>query len=301
MRSLLSDPGTEHISILDTGRTALLHMEFLDDRRVELHSVDARETSALAFELLRNPFDIAIQLAVSPLVYSISEPFAAFDDLLGPQRALLECARLGYVPRLLLFSSSEVYGGGAKGERFSERSPLQPRTAYAAAKAGADLLADSYRRCYGTAHVTLRLFNQIGAGKQVLQRGGIVPQAIKALRDGSPLNVYNPNATRDFVPIADTIRAIRRAISAFDDIVGETINICSGTYRSVESVVADIETLTASSIARDVTLAREGDVDHLCGDGRRALELLGFQVQTSWLDALRAVLDGALYEDSFNE
>src|ERR671921_2834658 len=99
MRSLLSDPGTEHISILDTGRTALLHMESLDDRRVELHSVDARETSALAFELLRNPFDIAIQLAVSPLVYSISEPFAAFDDLLGPQRALLECARLGYVPR----------------------------------------------------------------------------------------------------------------------------------------------------------------------------------------------------------
>ncbi|MBI5012249.1 MAG: GDP-mannose 4,6-dehydratase [Methylocystis sp.] len=60
---------------------------------------------------------------------------------------LLDISRKYKIQRFIFISTDEIYGEIRKGE-FSEKSPLQPNSPYAAAKAAADLLVKSYIRTY---------------------------------------------------------------------------------------------------------------------------------------------------------
>ena len=74
---------------------------------------------------------------------------------------LLDAIREQPVERFILFSSSEVYGT-ALYEPMDEEHPLNPRSPYAATKAGADRLAYSYYVTYGLPIVIVRPFNNYG-------------------------------------------------------------------------------------------------------------------------------------------
>ena len=65
------------------------------------------------------------------------------------------------VERFILISSSEVYGT-AEGAPMDEEHPLNPRSPYAATKAGADRLAYSYWVTYDLPIVIVRPFNNYG-------------------------------------------------------------------------------------------------------------------------------------------
>ena len=74
---------------------------------------------------------------------------------------LLDAIRETPVERFLLISSSEVYGT-AERDPMDEEHPLNPRSPYAATKAGGDRLAYSYRITYGLPIVIVRPFNNYG-------------------------------------------------------------------------------------------------------------------------------------------
>ena len=75
---------------------------------------------------------------------------------------LLDAMRASPVERFILISSSEVYGT-AESDPMDEEHPLNPRSPYAATKAGADRLAYSYFVTYDLPIVILRPFNNYGA------------------------------------------------------------------------------------------------------------------------------------------
>ncbi len=75
---------------------------------------------------------------------------------------LLDAMRATPVERFVLISSSEVYGT-AERDPMDEDHPLNPRSPYAATKAGADRLAYSYFVTYDLPIVILRPFNNYGA------------------------------------------------------------------------------------------------------------------------------------------
>ena len=74
---------------------------------------------------------------------------------------LLDAIRETPVERFLLISSSEVYGT-AERDPMDEEHPLNPRSPYAATKAGGDRLAYSYCVTYGLPIVIVRPFNNYG-------------------------------------------------------------------------------------------------------------------------------------------
>ena len=74
---------------------------------------------------------------------------------------LLDAMRSTPVERFILISSSEVYGT-AESDPMDEEHPLNPRSPYAATKAGADRLAYSYWTTYELPIVILRPFNNYG-------------------------------------------------------------------------------------------------------------------------------------------
>ena len=119
---------------------------------------------------------------------------------------LLDAIREAPVERFILISSSEVYGT-AESAPMDEEHPLNPRSPYAATKAGGDRLAYSYHVTYELPIVILRPFNNYGPFQHPEK---VVPRFItQALRD-EPLTIHGDgHASRDWLFVEDDARGDR--------------------------------------------------------------------------------------------
>src|ERR671924_1849729 len=107
---------------------------------------------------------------------------------------LLDAIRRRPVERFILISSSEVYGT-AEYAPMDEEHPLNPRSPYAATKAGADRLAYAYWVTYGLPIVIVRPFNNYGP-RQHPEKG--IPRFITQALQGRKLTVHGDgHASRD--------------------------------------------------------------------------------------------------------
>ncbi len=129
---------------------------------------------------------------------------------------LLDAIRETPVERFVLISSSEVYGT-AEAAPMNEEHPLNPRSPYAATKAGADRLAYAYHVTYGLPIVILRPFNNYGPRQHPEK---VVPRFITSALADEPLTVHGDGtATRDWLYVDDDAEAIEAAIEADIDTV----------------------------------------------------------------------------------
>jgi dTDP-glucose 4,6-dehydratase len=119
--------------------------------------------------------------------------------------ALLNAVRR-HGKRLLQVSTDEVYGNIQTGHFSVESDPLLPRSPYAAAKAGGELLCRSYVVSYGADVVITRGCNTIGP-RQYPEK--LIPLFItNALRD-QPLPLYGDGLqVRDWLYVDDAAAAI---------------------------------------------------------------------------------------------
>src|ERR1051326_8040073 len=109
---------------------------------------------------------------------------------------LLDAIREAPVERVILISSSGVYGTAGEAPR-DEEHPLNPRSPYAATKAGADRLAYSYFVTYDLPIVIVRPFNNYGPRQHPEK---VIPRFITQALRGEPLTVHGDgHATRDWL------------------------------------------------------------------------------------------------------
>jgi dTDP-glucose 4,6-dehydratase len=220
---------------------------------------------------------------------------------------LLDAIRRTPVERFILFSSSEVYGT-AECAPMHEEHPLNPRSPYAATKAGSDRLAYSYFVTYGLPITIVRPFNNYGPHQHPEK---VVPRFItQALKD-EPLTVHGDgHASRDWVFVEDVAEAIDAVIeSDVDAVAGEVVNIATGRDISVEEI-ADLvlERLGKPASLKVHTPERPGQVDRHIGSTDKAQKLLGWRARTSfeeglertigWYDENRAWWESPLRSDS---
>src|SRR3954467_7414955 len=154
--------------------------------------------------------DVIVNAAAeSHVEKSIAEGASEFvtTNVEGTQ-ILLDAIRQTPVERFVLISSSEG-DGTAETAPMDERHPLEPRSPYAATKAGADRLAYSYWVTYGLPIVILRPVNNYGPREH---REKVAPRFItQALRD-EPLTIHGDgHASRDWLYVADDAEAIEAA------------------------------------------------------------------------------------------
>jgi dTDP-glucose 4,6-dehydratase len=124
-------------------------------------------------------------------------------NVLGTQAVLEACREHGR--RLLMISTDEVYGqGDVGGGLFAEDHRLLPRSPYAAAKAGADLLCHAYHQTYGVNVTVVRGTNAFGPRQ--LER--VIPTYSTAALEGRPIPVYGQGRQRrEFLHVHDWVRA----------------------------------------------------------------------------------------------
>src|SRR5438309_9458186 len=113
---------------------------------------------------------------------------------------LLDAIRDTPVERFILISSSEVYGT-AEYAPMDEEHPLNPRSPYAATKAGADRLASSYFTTYDLPITIVRPFNNYGPRQHPEK---VVPRFITQALGDEPLTVYGDgHASRHSLYVTD--------------------------------------------------------------------------------------------------
>src|ERR671930_115648 len=147
---------------------------------------------------------------------------------------LLDAIREAPVERFILFSSSEVYGT-AEYAPMDEEHPLNPRSPYAATKAGADRLAYSYFVTYGLPVVIVRPFNNYGPRQHPEK---VIPRFVTQALLGEPLTIHGDgHASRDWLYVDDDAEAIEAIIAAdLDSVAGEVLNVATGVDVSIAEV-----------------------------------------------------------------
>jgi dTDP-glucose 4,6-dehydratase len=242
--------------------------------------------SGLVRELVEGVDVIVNAAAESHVEKSIEDGASEFvtTNVEGTQ-ILLDAIRQTPVERFILVSSSEVYGT-ADYAPMDEEHPLNPRSPYAATKAGADRLAYSYYVTYGLPIVIVRPFNNYGPRQHPEK---VVPRFITQALADEPLTIHGDgHASRDWLYVGDDAEAIEAIVEApIDDIAGEVLNIATG----VDISVADIAGLVLEVLGKPADLVRYvderlGQVDRHIGSTDKTAKLVGWQAQTSFTEGL---------------
>src|SRR5207237_10863631 len=148
-------------------------------------------------------------------------------------RCRLDACREPPLEAFILISSSEVYGT-AECAPMAERHPLEPRSPYAATKAGGDRLAYAYHVTYELPIVIVRPFNNYGPRQHPEK---VIPRFITQALSDEPLTIHGDgHASRDWLYVDDDAEAIESIIAADDQVIGEVINVATG----IDITVSDI-------------------------------------------------------------
>jgi dTDP-glucose 4,6-dehydratase len=225
-------------------------------------------------EVLGSGVDIVVNFAAETHVDRSIEDSGAFvrTNVLGTQ-VLLDAARAHGVSRFVQISTDEVYGALGETGAFTEDSPLAPSSPYAASKAAADLLVQSYRRTYGLPTLITRCSNNYGS-RQYPEK--IIPLFIIKLMRDEPVPLYGDGGNvRDWIHVRDHCRAIDLVWR--HGRVGEVYNIGGGCERSNLELTHALLSLLGkpASLIRPVA-------DRPGHDWRYALDCAKIQSELGW-------------------
>jgi dTDP-glucose 4,6-dehydratase len=175
--------------------------------RYEYYCVDISDPKSVHEVLSNHSYFAVVNFAAeSHLDRSIiyQEPFVR-TNIVGTT-TLLDAARQNGVKRFLQISTDEVYGAQGAASRFTENSPLNPSSPYAASKAAADLLVLAAHKTYGQDVVITRSSNNYGPyqfpDKQIplMISQALADQALLLSGDGSQI--------RDWIHVEDHCAAV---------------------------------------------------------------------------------------------
>jgi dTDP-glucose 4,6-dehydratase len=241
---------------------------------------------ALVADIVRDVDVIINAAAESHVEKSIVDGAREFvtTNVEGTQ-VLLDAIREAPVERFVLISSSEVYGT-AESAPMDEDHPLNPRSPYAATKAGADRLAYSYYVTYELPIVIVRPFNNYGPYQHPEK---VVPRFITQALADLPLTVHGDgHASRDWLYVEDHAEAIDAVLAAeLGDVAGEVLNVATGVDISVSQIADVVLDQLGKPASLKVHLPeRPGQVDRHIGSTEKAERLLGWRARTSFEDGL---------------
>ena len=203
---------------------------------------------------------------------------------------LLDAIRETPVERFILISSSEVYGT-AEYAPMDEEHPLNPRSPYAATKAGADRLVYSYFTTYDLPVVIVRPFNNYGPRQHPEK---VIPRFITQALTDRPLTIHGDgHASRDWLHVDDDAEAIEALIVAdIDAIAGEVINVATGVDLSVSQIAdAVLDAVGKPDSLRSYVDERLGQVDRHIGSTDKAERLVGWRARTSFDEGLARTVE----------
>ena len=236
--------------------------------------------------------DIVFHLAaLIGIPYSYSAPASYVNaNIIGTLNVLQAC-REARVRRLIVTSTSEVYGT-ARYTPIDEAHPLHGQSPYSASKIAADKLSESFFCSFDLPVVILRPFNTYGPRQSAR---AVIPTILsQALSGAEEICLGSLTPKRDLTYVEDTAQAFMLAAEK-PGIEGETIHFGQGMAYSVEEVAQRCLDAVRSS-ARIVSVEQrrrpeKSEVGLLLCDASKAKRLLGWSPRFALDEGLLATAD----------
>ncbi len=275
---------TRSTSTHGTSQIELKHLKSVagELERVIAGSVSSPETTRIIEDAAP---DVIMHLAAEAYVpRSFEHPEEVFAvNAMGTLYVLEAARRLPRLERVLVTSSSEIYGTALGDRAIDESHPLNPTSPYAASKAAADRLAYSYRDTWKMPIAIIRPFNCYGP-RHVYD---VIPKFIKLALEDRDLTIYGSGEQRrDFTFVTDMVRGFL-LMGSHPKAIGEVVNFGSGVSHSIAHTAELIVALAGSSSRIVNNTARLAEVNHLRCDAAKAGRLFGWKPEVDLEEGLK--------------
>ena len=248
---------------------------------------------------IRDPFqinslveDIDIIFNLAALIgipYSYAAPQSYVEtNLLGTMN-ILEAAKKHKVSKVVLTSTSEVYGTAIK-VPINEEHPLQAQSPYSATKIAADMMGKAYACSFGTPVTIVRPFNTFGPRQSMR---AVIPTIITQALKGKSIKLGDTNPVRDFNYVLNTCEGfIAAAIKGKNN--AEIYNLASGEEHTIGETANIIAELMGAKLELTHDPNRDrpsnSEVMRLLGDYSKAKTELEWSPHFSFIEGLKETI-----------
>jgi len=261
------------------------------DLDIKEHNVEAARKAAAntegSYELIRGSVtddqlvndlvtDVDVvyhQAAQAGVRKSLEEPAKVNHYNVDGTITLLEAARAHDIDRVIVASSSSVYG---KPEYlpYDEDHPKESVSPYGVSKLATEQYARVYNEIYGLPTVSLRYFTVYGP--RMRPNMAMTNFVSRCLHDEPPVIYGTGDQTRDFTYV-DDVKRVNEQLLTDDSADGEILNIGSTDNIDIQTLAEVVRDELAPELDIVYDDAREGDAEHTHADISKANELLGYE------------------------
>jgi dTDP-glucose 4,6-dehydratase len=215
----------------------------------KFYKVDIADKNKLSDIFTSRSIDYVINFAAESHVdRSIMNPSIFIKTNIEGTLNLLELSLEHSVSRFLQISTDEVYGSLGERGRFSEITPLSPRSPYSASKASADMLVLAFFHTYNMSVLITRCSNNYGP-YQFPEK--LIPLTIINAMTDKEIPLYGDGKNvRDWIYVDDHVKGILAVLEKGE--IGQVYNIGANT----EMKNIDIITMILKKLNKPVSLIK---------------------------------------------
>jgi UDP-glucuronate 4-epimerase len=261
------------------------HLNFGD--HYTLIREDITNKDYLYHKFQKHKIDFIIHLAARAGVRpSIENPKQYYiDNVIGTQN-ILDFAKDHKINKIILASSSSVYGNNPK-TPFSETDSVDnPISPYAATKKSNELQAITYHHLYGINTIILRFFTVYGPR----QRPDLaISKFINLIYEGKSIPFYGDGqSSRDYTFIDDIIQGIICSMKYLElnSKTFEIINLGNNEPIKLIEMVNNIESVLNKKASLIKLSLQPGDVKTTFADTNKSNKILNFMPKTKFKDGI---------------
>jgi CDP-glucose 4,6-dehydratase len=207
----LSQLGAEVVGISLAPDAQPNHWDLLHfDNKLEHHELDIRNANDLSRVIQDAKPEVVFHMAAQSLVRrSYRDPLTTWStNVMGTVNLLESCRQINSVRAVLVVTTDKCYENQEWEWGYRENDRLGGHDPYSASKAGAELVAASYRSAYFNSDVapllaTARAGNVIGGGDWSEDR--LVPDLVRSLATEQSLEIRSPNSTRPWQHVLESV------------------------------------------------------------------------------------------------
>lgn len=257
----------------------------LTQKNYKFYKADIEDRDELENIFAKNKIDAVVHLAARAGVRpSIEHPLEYVKtNILGTVN-ILELMKKYGVKKMVIASSSSVYGNCME-QKFDEGLKIsEPISPYAATKSACEQICYTYSHLYDMNIVCLRFFTVFGPR----QRPDLaINKFVRLIKEGKEVPMFGDGTTkRDYTYIDDIVAGIKSAIE-YDKSKYEIFNLGGGAPITLRDMIQTIEDVLGKKALIKEYPMQPGDVYQTISDCKKAEKLLNYHAKTSFKEGIK--------------